>query len=413
MISLPSISFGKKRISKCPVPCLSDTSESLFAAPQSRISSGLLQLPISQRNTSTERNFPRSGKEGAGCLVRRPERFGKETFWSSRAWPFLPARALSCLPVSQGYECGRSISGRSEMISIPALQIPIWYSSLATLSAALSASGAANRRSTAHAMQSSADDLDAALDCLQSSTKQPVQSGLIPHALRQTQSLLPASVFRPLVSIRFSAADRLGSNDVLIGYARISTEEQVLDLQTDALAAAGVAKDDIFVDELSGAKGQRPGLTLALKRLRPGDTLLVWRIDRVSRDMRHLMDLVEQLVRLGADFRSLTEPIDTTTPVGKLMFHTIGAYAQFERDLLIERTKAGMAAAALRGRKGGRQHYVQGDQLVSLKRAILAGQDLGKVAAKFGIKLRTIFNYVPGGKDGLEARIAAGTEPNP
>src|SRR5437588_4732371 len=137
-----------------------------------------------------------------------------------------------------------------------------------------------------------------------------------------------------------------------IGYARISTGEQTLDLQRDALERAGCEK--LFTDTASGAKTERPGLSKALEQLRSGDTLVVWRLDRLGRSLRHLIDTLLELDSHGVGFKSLTESIDTTTPGGKLIFHIFGALAEFERDLIRERTNAGMAAARARGRLGGR-----------------------------------------------------------
>ena len=137
-----------------------------------------------------------------------------------------------------------------------------------------------------------------------------------------------------------------------IGYARISTGEQTLDLQRDALSAAGC--DRIFEDVASGAKASRPGLEDALSYIRKGDTLVVWRLDRLGRSLKHLIEALTALDEQGIGFTSLTEQIDTTTSGGKLIFHVFGALAEFERDLIRERTNAGLAAARARGRKGGR-----------------------------------------------------------
>src|SRR5690348_6581068 len=136
-----------------------------------------------------------------------------------------------------------------------------------------------------------------------------------------------------------------------VGYARVSTGEQTLDLQLDALAAAGC--DRVFQDTASGAKAERPGLARALDFLRPGDTLVVWRLDRLGRSLQHLIQTLTALDQRGVGFKSLTESIDTTTPGGKLVFHIFGALAEFERDLIRERTQAGLAAARARGRTGG------------------------------------------------------------
>lgn len=139
---------------------------------------------------------------------------------------------------------------------------------------------------------------------------------------------------------------------MLIGYARVSTGDQTLDLQTDALTTAGC--DRIFTDTTSGAKAERPGLAQALEYVRQGDTLVVWRLDRLGRSLQHLIATVTELEGRGIGFRSLTEAIDTTTPGGKLIFHIFGALAEFEREIIRERTNAGLAAARARGRHGGR-----------------------------------------------------------
>src|SRR2546423_716996 len=137
-----------------------------------------------------------------------------------------------------------------------------------------------------------------------------------------------------------------------IGYARVSTTEQNLDLQLDALKKADCVK--IFTDTASGAKTARKGLDEALTYVRPGDTLVVWRLDRLGRSLKHLIEVVTDLEKRGIGFKSLTENIDTTTSGGKLIFHIFGALAEFERDIIRERTKAGLEAARARGRKGGR-----------------------------------------------------------
>jgi DNA invertase Pin-like site-specific DNA recombinase len=139
---------------------------------------------------------------------------------------------------------------------------------------------------------------------------------------------------------------------VKIGYARISTVEQDLSLQMDALEEAGC--DKIYEDKASGAKEQRPGLREATEYLRKGDTLVVWRLDRLGRSLKHLIETVGSLEERGIGFQSLQESIDTTTSGGRLIFHIFGALAEFERNLIRERTKAGLDAARARGRKGGR-----------------------------------------------------------
>src|SRR3954469_21558443 len=139
---------------------------------------------------------------------------------------------------------------------------------------------------------------------------------------------------------------------MLIGYARVSTLDQTLALQQDALRAAGC--EQTYTDTVSGSVTERPGLTQALSHLRAGDTLVVWRLDRLGRSLPHLIETVGQLQERGVGFRSLQEQIDTTTSGGKLVFHVFGALAEFERDLIRERTHAGLAAARARGRLFGR-----------------------------------------------------------
>jgi DNA invertase Pin-like site-specific DNA recombinase len=139
---------------------------------------------------------------------------------------------------------------------------------------------------------------------------------------------------------------------MLIGYARVSTHEQNLELQEDALTKAGCEK--IFIDKVSSVAAARPGIEEALSYLREGDTLVVWRLDRLGRSLKHLIEMVSQLQEKKIGFKSLQESIDTTSAGGKLVFHMFGALAEFERHLIIERTRAGLAAARARGRKGGR-----------------------------------------------------------
>ena len=139
---------------------------------------------------------------------------------------------------------------------------------------------------------------------------------------------------------------------MLIGYARVSTSDQTLDLQKDALDKAGC--DRIFTDTASGAKAERVGLDEALSYVRPGDTLVVWRLDRLGRSLKHLIETITGLNDRKIGFKSITEAIDTTTSGGKLIFHIFGALAEFERDIIRERTQAGLTAARARGRLGGR-----------------------------------------------------------
>ena len=182
----------------------------------------------------------------------------------------------------------------------------------------------------------------------------------------------------------------------LIGYARVSTSEQDLALQLDALHAAGAAR--IFEDRgVSGAKTDRPGLNQALAFLRDGDTLVVWKLDRLGRSMTHLLAAVADLEARGIGFRSLTEQIDTTTPTGRLVFHVFGALGQFERDLIRERTNAGLAAAAARGRRGGRPVAATPEK-VARARVLIAG----------GLNVREAAARVKVGKSALYAALSVG-----
>ena len=141
----------------------------------------------------------------------------------------------------------------------------------------------------------------------------------------------------------------------LVGYARVSTDDQDLSLQMDSLIGLGVTQDDIFTDKVSGAKTDRPGFGACLAQLQQGDTLVVWRLDRLGRSMHHLVELIEELRDRGIGFQSVSDGlIDTTSPSGELIFHIFSALAQFERRLIQERTKAGLASARARGRCGGR-----------------------------------------------------------
>lgn len=152
----------------------------------------------------------------------------------------------------------------------------------------------------------------------------------------------------------------------LLGYARVSTTDQDAALQVDALQAAGCYW--MFVDTISGALEHRPELDKLLDQLRPGDTLVVWRLDRLGRSIRHLIDQLQALADRGVGFRSLQETIDTTSPGGRLVFHVFAALAEFERDLIRERTNAGLAAARARGRTGGRPSSLSTDQVTAARR---------------------------------------------
>jgi DNA invertase Pin-like site-specific DNA recombinase len=184
---------------------------------------------------------------------------------------------------------------------------------------------------------------------------------------------------------------------MLIGYARVSTQEQTLALQQDALTKAGCGK--LFTDTISGAKSERPGLTEALDFLRPGDTLVVWRLDRLGRSLRHLIDTVTALSQRGIGFKSLTEQIDTTTSNGKLVFHVFGALAEFERDLIRERTQAGLTAARARGRVGGRRKALPNPRMVALAHRLYADKSntIAEICRTLRISKATLYRYMKAG----------------
>lgn len=179
---------------------------------------------------------------------------------------------------------------------------------------------------------------------------------------------------------------------MLIGYARVSTTEQTLDPQKDNLNAEGCEK--IFTDIASGAKTNRPGLDEAIKYCRKGDTLVVWKLDRIGRSMSHLIKTVKELEEAGIGFISLTEKIDTTTPGGRLVFHLFGALAEFERDLIRERVQSGLKSARARGRKGGRPPV--SEETKAMANALMADKKLSvkQICDRLGIGRSTLYKYV-------------------
>ena len=183
----------------------------------------------------------------------------------------------------------------------------------------------------------------------------------------------------------------------LVGYARVSTEGQDVDLQLDALREAGCREEQVFVDKVSGARSKRPGLDACLDALQAGDTLLVWRLDRLGRSMPHLVTLIQELLEKGVAFRSLRDgAIDTTSASGELVFHIFSALAQFERRLIQERTKAGLSAARARGRKGGRKP-ITGDDL-RVKTACRMHRDhelsVAQICKTLDISRATFYRYL-------------------
>jgi DNA invertase Pin-like site-specific DNA recombinase len=183
----------------------------------------------------------------------------------------------------------------------------------------------------------------------------------------------------------------------LIGYARVSTNGQELKLQLDALAKAGCAKKLIFMDKIGGAKAARPGLDDCLRELKAGDTLVVWRLDRLGRSVRHLIDLVEQLHQRGVGFKSICDgAIDTTTASGELIFHIFTALAQFERKLTQERTRAGLEAARARGRFGGRKAMPVNDPRVQTAKKMHSDKSISvpDICKTLRISKATLYRYL-------------------
>jgi DNA invertase Pin-like site-specific DNA recombinase len=183
---------------------------------------------------------------------------------------------------------------------------------------------------------------------------------------------------------------------MLVGYARVSTQDQTLDLQRDAFDKAGCER--LFTDTISGSRAERPGLDQALHFLGPGDTLVVWRLDRLGRSLQHLLETVGRLQERGIGFRSITESIDTTSSGGKLIFHVFGALAEFERDLIRERTQAGLAAARARGRKGGRPRALDARK-AEMARALHADKSnsIADICKTLGVSRSTLYRYLETG----------------
>ena len=179
----------------------------------------------------------------------------------------------------------------------------------------------------------------------------------------------------------------------LLGYARVSTQDQDPSFQLDALKAAGCIK--VFQDRASGSLDRRPQLDRLMDQLRPGDTIVVWRLDRLGRSLKHLIALIEDLAEKGVGFRSLNEAIDTTTAGGKLIFSIFGALAEFERSLIRERTVAGLAAARARGRVGGRPPVMTPEK-VKVARQLYDAQDLTveEIAKTIGVSRKTVYRHL-------------------
>jgi DNA invertase Pin-like site-specific DNA recombinase len=175
---------------------------------------------------------------------------------------------------------------------------------------------------------------------------------------------------------------------MLVGYGRVSTTDQNPAMQEDALRAAGCEK--LFIEKVSSGKKDRPQLTAALDYVRSGDTLVVWRLDRLARSIRQLIQTVEDMEARGVGLKSLTEAIDTSTPGGRLVFHIFGSIAEFERAIIRERTKAGVVAAKARGRVGGRPAKLEGERAQHAKMMLNAGTSVSAVARSMGVSRSTV-----------------------
>ena len=180
---------------------------------------------------------------------------------------------------------------------------------------------------------------------------------------------------------------------MLIGYARVSTHEQNLDMQQDALKKAGCER--IFLDKVSGVAAARPGIDEALSYLREGDALVVWRLDRLGRSLKHLIEMVGKLEQRKIGFKSLQESIDATNSGGRLIFHMFGALAEFERNLIIERTRAGLAAARARGKKGGRPKALnKKEREIAVKLYNDRKNSIKEICETLKISKPTLYNYL-------------------
>lgn len=180
---------------------------------------------------------------------------------------------------------------------------------------------------------------------------------------------------------------------MLIGYARVSTLDQNLELQLSALEQAGCEK--LYQDQISGTKTNRPGLNMALEVLRKNDTLVVWKLDRLGRTVKGLIELVNALHEKEIHFKSITDNVDTTTPSGRFFFHMMASLAQMERELIAERTKAGLAAAKAKGRVGGRKRKMTQSKIESAKQLLSSGSLPRDVAENLGVSIPTLYRWLP------------------
>mgnify|MGYP002661450704 FL=1 len=180
---------------------------------------------------------------------------------------------------------------------------------------------------------------------------------------------------------------------MLIGYARVSTQDQNLTLQREALINAGCEK--VFEDKVSGTRADRPGLSKTLEMLREGDTLVVWKLDRLGRSVKQLVDMVSELNKQGIQFKSLTDSIDTGTTSGRFFFHVMASLAEMERELTIERTRAGLEVAKKLGRKGGRKPKMTDSKIESAKKLLSSGVPPKEVAKNLSVSVSTLYRWLP------------------
>ena len=180
---------------------------------------------------------------------------------------------------------------------------------------------------------------------------------------------------------------------MLVGYARVSTQDQNLSMQITALQEVGCQK--LYEDKQTGTRYNRPGLELALEVLRKGDTLVVWKLDRLGRSVKGLVDLVNKLHDREIHFKSITDNVDTGSPSGRFFFHIMASLAEMERELIVERTKAGLKAAKAQGRVGGRKRKMTESKVAAAKKLITSGMLPKDVANDLGISIPTLYRWIP------------------